>query len=87
MTCSCSDEGFPVQAAAQSCVLVTHAEEAGQYNVTVCDAIGTPTQAASTDVEPNHVAMTSTHVVAAAGTKLFVWHYHARQGQSLKHLL
>lgn len=69
-----------MQAAGQNCVLITDAEEAGHFNVTVCDAIGTPAEASSTEVEPSYVAMTSTHVIVVSGTSVFVWQYSASQG-------
>ena len=71
-----------VQAAGQHCVLITHAEEDGHYNVTVCDAIGTPVEASSTIVEPSCVAMTASCIVAASGTRVFVWHCSAAQGKA-----
>lgn len=62
--------------------MITHAEEDGHYNVTVCDAIGTPVEASSTIVEPSCVAMTASCIVAASGTRVFVWQYSAAQGKA-----
>lgn len=71
-----------VQAAGQNCVLITDAEEDGQFSVSVCDAIGTPVKQTTTEVAPGCLAMTSTHVVIATGTTVFVWPYTSVQGTS-----
>ena len=78
----CLSECQCMQAAGQNCILVTRGEETGQYNIVVCDAIGTPVDLNTTLVEPLCLTMTSTHVVAASADSVFVWQYSPAAGNA-----
>lgn len=64
-----------IRAAGDHCVLATRAEEGRQFILVLCNAVGSPVDSKYTEVEPTFLAMTSTHVVAASATGVFVWHY------------
>lgn len=64
-----------IRAAGDHCVLATRAEEARQFILVLCNAVGSPVDSKITEVEPLFLAMTSTHVMVASATAVFVWHY------------
>lgn len=64
-----------IRAAGDHCVLATRAEEGRQFILVLCNAVGSPVDSKYTEVEPLFLAMTSTHVVAASASAVFVWHY------------
>lgn len=74
-----------VQAAGQHCILVTRGEETGQCNLILCNSIGTPVDSNTMMVEPLCLAMTATHVVAAAKDTVFVWLYNPLTGAHTVH--
>ncbi|KAL3151657.1 hypothetical protein ABBQ38_012645 [Trebouxia sp. C0009 RCD-2024] len=71
-----------IRAAGQHCILVTRGDETGQCNVILCNSIGTPVDSNTMMVEPLCLAMTATHVVAAAKDTVFVWLYNPTTGSS-----
>lgn len=55
-----------IRAAGDHCVLAARGEDAGQYVVVLCDAIGSPLETRYIDVEPRHITMTQ---VSLQGTE------------------
>ena len=53
-----------VRACGEYCVLATSGEEAGQYILILCNAIGSPVDSKYIEVEPQYVTMTPYHVMA-----------------------
>ncbi len=46
-----------------------------QYNLLLCNAIGSPLDSKHVDVEPTYLALTQYHVVVASHSFLYVWQY------------
>jgi WD repeat-containing protein 35 len=69
-----------IRAAGERCVLAAHGETPGTYALTLCDAIGSPVASKTTEVEPRAAAMTSTHVVVASHSVVFLWRYRGGGG-------
>ncbi|KAG7386680.1 WD repeat-containing protein 35 [Phytophthora pseudosyringae] len=46
-----------------------------QYQLILCDTIGSPIESKIIDFEPLFVAMTSRHIVAASSDAIYVWQY------------
>ncbi|GMF25436.1 unnamed protein product [Phytophthora fragariaefolia] len=46
-----------------------------QYQLILCDTIGSPIESKIIDFEPLYVAMTSRHIVAASTDAIYVWQY------------
>lgn len=46
-----------------------------QYQLILCDTIGSPIETKVVDFEPLHVAMTSRHIVSACTDAIYVWQY------------
>ena len=69
-----------IRAAGERCVLVAHGDTPGTYALTLCDAIGSPVASKTTEVEPRAAAMTSTHVVVASHSVVFLWRYRGGGG-------
>ena len=59
------------------CVLSTHGDEADQYILILCNAIGSRVDSRHIDMEPKFTAITSTHVVAASPSMVYVWQYRS----------
>eukprot|EP01138_Halocafeteria_seosinensis_P016315 gb/GECG01016645.1/.p1 GENE.gb/GECG01016645.1/~~gb/GECG01016645.1/.p1 ORF type:complete len:1236 (+),score=172.06 gb/GECG01016645.1/:1-3708(+) len=67
-----------IRASKDHCILVTAAEEGnGEYILVLCDAIGSPVDTKHLDLEPKFVSLTSTHVVIANETTLYLWQYRS----------
>ena len=75
-----------VKAASENCVLAMQAEvqmtggntglpPAAQYNLLLCNAIGSPLDSKYIDVKPDFLCITAHHVVAASADFVYVWHY------------
>ena len=69
-----------IRAAGERCVLVAHGDTPGTYALTLCDAIGSPVASKTFEVEPRAAAMTSTHVVVASHSVVFLWRYRGGGG-------
>jgi WD repeat-containing protein 35 len=69
-----------VRAAGSYCVWVKKNEkkaaEEQSYILVLCDAIGSPVQSKLIKVEPEHLCMTSEHIVAVSRDTVFVWNYN-----------
>lgn len=46
-----------------------------QYQLVLCDTIGSPIETKVVDIEPLYVAMTSRHIVSASSDAIYVWQY------------
>ena len=64
-----------VKAASENCVLANQAEGSPQYQLLLCNAIGSPLDSKYIDVEPTYLSITPYHVVAASHSFLYVWQY------------
>ncbi|XP_072032249.1 WD repeat-containing protein 35-like isoform X2 [Amphiura filiformis] len=73
-----------VTAYGDHCVLATRADETTgqvfpdepiQYVLVLCNSIGTPLESKYIDIEPQYVAVTKTHVIAASKEAFYVWQY------------
>lgn len=60
------------------CVLVTRSESddsLGQYNLLLCNTLGTPVDGKYVDVDIQYVTMNATHVIAASKSNFLIWQY------------
>lgn len=64
-----------IRACGEYCVLVTTGEEPGQNILILCNAIGSPVDSKYIEVDPQYVAMTPYHVMAASESVVYVWQY------------
>lgn len=55
-----------IRAAGDHCVLAANGDDAGQYVVVLCDAIGSPLETRYIDVEPLFVTMTQVRIPSSA---------------------
>jgi len=62
-------------ASGEYCVLATKGEEAGQYILILCNAIGSPVDSKYIEVEPMFMVMTQYHVVVASEEVVYIWQY------------
>lgn len=46
-----------------------------QYTLVLCNAIGTPLDTKYTEMGPQHVTMTTSHVIAASREAFYVWQF------------
>lgn len=74
-----------IRSSEEYCVLVTKADDAsGQHIVIVCNDIGSPVDSKYMQLEPMHVAMTNSHVIATSEDVVYIWNYRSsvsRQAQ------
>mmetsp|Transcript_10684 Transcript_10684/g.30908 ORF Transcript_10684/g.30908 Transcript_10684/m.30908 type:complete len:1031 (+) Transcript_10684:210-3302(+) len=67
-----------VKAGEDYCVLATKTEEAAEQHILiVCNDIGSPVQSQYLTIEPLHVCMTSSHVMAASEDTVYIWQYRS----------
>eukprot|EP00049_Salpingoeca_infusionum_P026788 m.27924 g.27924 ORF g.27924 m.27924 type:complete len:1165 (+) comp8999_c0_seq1:165-3659(+) len=66
-----------IAAAGNHCVVTTKTDDtgAGQYSLILLNAIGTAIDSRESPVEPVYLTMTSTHIVAASNSNVYLWHY------------
>lgn len=65
-----------VNACKEACVLATGSDDgSGQFVLILCNVIGSPLDAKYIDFEPQHLAITPYHVIAANGSFVYVWQY------------
>jgi WD repeat-containing protein 35 len=64
-----------IRSCGEYCILATSGEEAGQYILILCNAIGSPVDSKYIEVEPQYITMTPYHVMAASGSVVYVWQY------------
>jgi WD repeat-containing protein 35 len=68
----------------EHCVLASQAEdEAGQYNLVLCNAIGSPVDSKSLHFEPLYLAMNGLHVIACSEDCVYVWQYRSQVSRFL----
>ncbi|XP_017782759.1 PREDICTED: WD repeat-containing protein 35 [Nicrophorus vespilloides] len=70
------------------CVLVTKSDtdnelKEQQYGLLLCNTLGTPVDGKYIDIEPQFVAINSTHVFAASKNNFLVWQYKTPKSYSL----
>jgi len=74
-----------IRSSEEYCVLVTKADDSsGQHIVIVCNDIGSPVDSKYMQLEPMHVAMTNSHVIATSEDVVYIWNYRSsvsRQAQ------
>eukprot|EP00746_Dinoflagellata_sp_MGD_P003051 gnl/MRDRNA2_/MRDRNA2_105954_c0_seq1.p1 gnl/MRDRNA2_/MRDRNA2_105954_c0~~gnl/MRDRNA2_/MRDRNA2_105954_c0_seq1.p1 ORF type:complete len:1217 (-),score=242.16 gnl/MRDRNA2_/MRDRNA2_105954_c0_seq1:227-3877(-) len=71
-----------VRSSNEYCVLVTKADDtSGQFIVIVCNDIGSPVDSKYLMIEPQHVAMTNTHVITASDSSVYVWTYRSHNAK------
>eukprot|EP00457_Paulinella_chromatophora_P000783 gb/GEZN01000783.1/.p1 GENE.gb/GEZN01000783.1/~~gb/GEZN01000783.1/.p1 ORF type:complete len:1200 (+),score=159.05 gb/GEZN01000783.1/:95-3694(+) len=64
--------------AENSCVIGTrNPEKPGKFLLKICDAIGSSLVTKVCELEPTHLSMTDTHVVAASKDHIYIWQYRA----------
>ncbi len=56
-------------------LMVVQGESAGEYILILCNAIGSPVDSKYVAVEPRHLALTHTHVIAASEEGVYVWQF------------
>ena len=66
-----------IDAAEDHCVLVSEADEPGQWLLIMCNAIGSPIESKYIHIEPKVVTMTAYHVVVSDGSLVYVWQYRS----------
>ncbi|CAJ1415377.1 unnamed protein product [Effrenium voratum] len=74
-----------IRSSEEYCVLVTKADDSsGQHIVIVCNDIGSPVDSKYMQLDPAHVAMTNSHVIATSEDVVYIWNYRSsvsRQAQ------
>lgn len=64
-----------MQAGGNHCLLSTRGEEARQFILILCNAIGSPVDSKYISLEPQLLAVTATHAIAASPDAVFVWQH------------
>uniref|UniRef100_A0A7S0R8E2 Anaphase-promoting complex subunit 4 WD40 domain-containing protein n=1 Tax=Chlamydomonas leiostraca TaxID=1034604 RepID=A0A7S0R8E2_9CHLO len=64
-----------IQAFGDFCVLATKGENAGEYILILCNAIGSPVDSKYIEVEPKYLTITNYHVIAASDDAVYVWQF------------
>mmetsp|Transcript_25500 Transcript_25500/g.48224 ORF Transcript_25500/g.48224 Transcript_25500/m.48224 type:complete len:1215 (+) Transcript_25500:126-3770(+) len=64
-----------IRACGEYCVLATKSEEADQYILILCNAIGSPVDSKYIEVEPVHMTMTQYHVIVVSEELVYVWQF------------
>ncbi|KAK3238460.1 WD repeat-containing protein 35 [Cymbomonas tetramitiformis] len=64
-----------IRACGEYCVLSTKGEEAGQYILILCNAIGSPVDSKYIETEPTFMTMTQYHVIVASEEVVYIWQY------------
>ena len=52
------------------------------FGLILCNALGTPVDSKYVSLEPQLVAMTTTHVITASETSFILWHYRTPRSQT-----
>lgn len=50
-------------------------DDSDQHIIILCNAIGTPVDSKTTEVEPRHIVMTPSHVCVASDSHVYIWQY------------
>jgi WD repeat-containing protein 35 len=67
-----------IRSSDEYCVLVTKADDSsGQYIIIICNDIGSPVDSKYLHIEPQHVAMTNSHVIVASEDVVYIWMYRS----------
>uniref|UniRef100_T1JCY7 Uncharacterized protein n=1 Tax=Strigamia maritima TaxID=126957 RepID=T1JCY7_STRMM len=67
-----------------NCVLASRVDDGtSQYTVILCNALGTPVDCRYIDIEPLHVTMNRSHVIAASKEAIYFWQYSDCRSRSL----
>ncbi|KAG0418880.1 hypothetical protein HPB47_004532 [Ixodes persulcatus] len=73
--------------AGELCVIAAKEEgPSPQYTLSVCNSIGTPVDTTTTEVEPRHLYMTESYVLAASADQVFVWRFQTPRGRTVLEL-
>ncbi|CAN8003269.1 unnamed protein product [Ixodes pacificus] len=73
--------------AGELCVIAAKEEGPSlQYTLSVCNSIGTPVDSTTTEVEPRHLYMTESYVLAASADQVFVWRFQTPRGRTVLEL-
>jgi WD repeat-containing protein 35 len=65
-----------VKAYGEFCVLITKIEEnSDQYQLLLCNSIGSPVDSKFINIEPLYVYMSSTHIVVCSEEHIYAWQY------------
>ena len=65
-----------IKAFGEFCVLITKIEEnSDQYQLLLCNSIGSPVDSKFINIEPLYVTMSSTHIIVCSDEHIYVWQY------------
>lgn len=65
-----------IRAFGEYCVLISKVEEnSDQFQLVLCNSIGSPVDSKFVNIEPLNVTMSSTHIVVCSNDHIYVWQY------------
>jgi hypothetical protein len=57
------------------CLLVTSADQLGQYSLIICNTMGSPVDSRTIQFEPNHIQLTTSHAIVCSADLVYVWQF------------
>jgi WD repeat-containing protein 35 len=57
------------------CLLVTSADQLGQYSLIVCNTMGSPVDSRTIQFEPIHIQLTTSHAIVCSADLVYVWQF------------